>query len=197
MLRFSRGFFDSADKSVPQEPDGLHHSAFSGSNVFLGFFSHVKKSFMLLCLSAGFSVLIVLRTVAFVSLCVQDGELVDHYQMDCQADGSWSSSPPHCQCKKRPTTNAHRSAPHRELLKWKDFSFVPFFYLTKRNSWDYTEIPTGRHESSSKHKSAGRKESPNIRLKNKTTSPVCVSEVFVSLNVECELWLYSSRLCST
>ncbi|KAI3353988.1 hypothetical protein L3Q82_018550 [Scortum barcoo] len=28
---------------------------------------------------------------------LKDGEYLDHYQMDCQSDGSWSSSPPHCQ----------------------------------------------------------------------------------------------------
>ncbi|XP_029301697.1 mannan-binding lectin serine protease 1 [Cottoperca gobio] len=26
-----------------------------------------------------------------------DGDTLDHYQMDCQNDGSWNSSPPHCQ----------------------------------------------------------------------------------------------------
>ncbi|XP_076590722.1 mannan-binding lectin serine protease 1 isoform X3 [Chaetodon auriga] len=28
---------------------------------------------------------------------LKDGEYLDHYQMDCQSDGSWSSAPPHCQ----------------------------------------------------------------------------------------------------
>ncbi|XP_054452198.1 mannan-binding lectin serine protease 1 isoform X2 [Anoplopoma fimbria] len=28
---------------------------------------------------------------------LKDGESLDHYQMDCQSDGSWSSSPPRCQ----------------------------------------------------------------------------------------------------
>ncbi|XP_038549482.1 mannan-binding lectin serine protease 1 isoform X2 [Micropterus salmoides] len=28
---------------------------------------------------------------------LKDGEVLDHYQMDCESDGSWSSSPPHCQ----------------------------------------------------------------------------------------------------
>ncbi|XP_039986493.1 mannan-binding lectin serine protease 1 [Xiphias gladius] len=28
---------------------------------------------------------------------LKDGEYLDHYQLDCQADGSWSSSPPQCQ----------------------------------------------------------------------------------------------------
>ncbi|XP_044057497.1 mannan-binding lectin serine protease 1 isoform X1 [Siniperca chuatsi] len=28
---------------------------------------------------------------------LKDGEYLDHYQMDCRSDGSWSSSPPHCQ----------------------------------------------------------------------------------------------------
>ncbi|KAM3616834.1 uncharacterized protein V6R79_024178 [Siganus canaliculatus] len=28
---------------------------------------------------------------------VKDGEYLDHYQLDCQSDGSWSSSPPQCQ----------------------------------------------------------------------------------------------------
>nr|XP_020477488.1 mannan-binding lectin serine protease 1 isoform X2 [Monopterus albus] len=28
---------------------------------------------------------------------LKDGEFLDHYQVDCQSDGSWSSSPPQCQ----------------------------------------------------------------------------------------------------
>uniref|UniRef100_A0A3Q3KGN1 Mannan-binding lectin serine peptidase 1 n=1 Tax=Monopterus albus TaxID=43700 RepID=A0A3Q3KGN1_MONAL len=31
---------------------------------------------------------------------LKDGEFLDHYQVDCQSDGSWSSSPPQCQSKK-------------------------------------------------------------------------------------------------
>uniref|UniRef100_UPI0037E7B9EA mannan-binding lectin serine protease 1 isoform X3 n=1 Tax=Semicossyphus pulcher TaxID=241346 RepID=UPI0037E7B9EA len=28
---------------------------------------------------------------------LKDGAYLDHYQLDCQADGAWSSAPPHCQ----------------------------------------------------------------------------------------------------
>ncbi|KAM6892529.1 mannan-binding lectin serine protease 1, partial [Xenentodon cancila] len=30
-------------------------------------------------------------------LLIQDGEVLDHYQLNCQANGSWSSRPPSCQ----------------------------------------------------------------------------------------------------
>uniref|UniRef100_A0A8P4GM08 Mannan-binding lectin serine protease 1 n=1 Tax=Dicentrarchus labrax TaxID=13489 RepID=A0A8P4GM08_DICLA len=31
---------------------------------------------------------------------LKDEQYLDHYQMDCQSDGCWSSSPPHCQSKR-------------------------------------------------------------------------------------------------
>lgn len=54
--------------------------------------------------------LLMVRSLSDVMLLLQDGQVLDQFQMDCQADGSWSSSPPRCRSKKTAVQTCDESA---------------------------------------------------------------------------------------